>query len=332
MRAPRSIAARIAATAASMSPSCSGSCAGSFPSRKRCASSTSRYPRRASTDAVVSETPSASASVRTSAWEHCSSCQVPDAIGKVTVRTASDGALAEKPWTWLNSRPVLKTLAALICSAGLACAAAPASTPAHLIAHGVTVSGIRVGGLTAEPARERINAALAQPIRISTPRGARTIDPARAGAVADVDAGLTSALAALPGRKVTVPVEYSAERAAGIVSDLAAEFDSPAVDATVIGADAEGPQFTPAKAGVAVDRRTMGAAIGDLLRSGGRAPLTLLTRVVAPKRTVAAFGPVIVVNRGANTLRLYTGMQLVRTFRVATGQSIYPTPSGIWRI
>jgi lipoprotein-anchoring transpeptidase ErfK/SrfK len=194
------------------------------------------------------------------------------------------------------------------------------------------VSGVLVGGLTAEPARERINASLAQPIRISTPGGARTIDPARAGAVADVDAGLTSALAALPGRKVTVPVEYSAERTAGIVSDLAAEFDRPAVDATVIGADAEGPQFTPAKAGVAVDRRSMGAAIGDLLRSGDRAPLALLTRVVAPRRTVAAFGPVIVVNRGANTLRLYTGMQLVRTFRVATGQSIYPTPSGIWRI
>jgi lipoprotein-anchoring transpeptidase ErfK/SrfK len=226
----------------------------------------------------------------------------------------------------------LKTLAALICSAGLACAAAPASTPAHLIAHGVTVSGVRVGGLTAEPARERIDASLTRPIRISTPRGARTIDPARAGAVADVDAALTSALAALPGRKVTVPVEYSSERAAGIVSDLAAEFDTPAVDATVTGADAAGPQFTPPKEGVAVDRRTMGAAIGELLRSGDRAPLTLLTRVVAPKRTIAGFGPVVVVNRGANTLRLYNGRQLVRTFRVATGQSIYPTPSGLWRI
>jgi lipoprotein-anchoring transpeptidase ErfK/SrfK len=250
----------------------------------------------------------------------------------LTVRTASDDALAEKPWTWLNSRPVLKTLAALLCSAGLACAAAPASTPAHLIAHGVTVSGVRVGGLTAEPAREQIEASLTRPIQIATPKGVRTIDPARAGAVADVDAGLASALASLPGRNVVVPVEYSAERAAGIVSDLAAEFDRPAVDATVIGADAGGPQFTPARAGVAVDRRTMGAAIGDLLRSGERTPLALLTSAVAPKRTVAGFGPVIVVNRGTNTLRLYNGTKLMRTFRVATGQSIYPTPAGIWRI
>jgi len=227
---------------------------------------------------------------------------------------------------------VLKTLAALLCSAGLACAAAPASTPAHLIAHGVTVSGIRVGGMTAEPARQRITASFLLPIRIATPTGVTKVDPARAGAVADVDAGLASALAAAPGRRITVPVRYSADRAAGIVSDLAATFDKPAIDATVIGADADGPLFSPAKAGVAVDRRTMGAAIGDLLRSGERTPLTLLTHVVAPRRTVAGFGPVIVVNRGANTLRLYDGKRLVRLFRVATGQAIYPTPAGIWRI
>jgi len=227
---------------------------------------------------------------------------------------------------------VLKTLAALLCSAGLACAAAPASTPAHLIARGVTVSGIRVGGMTAEPARQRITASLLLPIRVSTPAGVTTVDPARAGLVADVDAGLASALASTPGRHVIVPVRYSAARAAGIVSDLAARFDKAAIDATVIGADAGGPLFSPAKAGVAVDRRTLGAAIGDLMRSGERTPLTLLTTVVAPKRTAATFGPVIVVNRSENTLRLYDGKRLVRTFRVATGQAIYPTPAGIWRI
>jgi lipoprotein-anchoring transpeptidase ErfK/SrfK len=227
---------------------------------------------------------------------------------------------------------VLKTLAALLCSAGLACAAAPASTPAHLIAHGVIVSGVRVGGLTAEPARDRVTASLARPIEIATPEGVTMVDPAQVGAIADIDAAVTTALASQPGGRVTVPVEYSAERAAAIVSDLAARFEKPAVDATVVGADAHGPRFTPAKAGVAVDRRTMGAAIGDLLRSGVRTRLTLVTSTVPAKRTVAGFGPVIVVNRGENTLRLYNGKKLVRTFRVATGQSIYPTPSGIWRI
>ena len=186
--------------------------------------------------------------------------------------------------------------------------------------------------MTAVPARDRITAALLSPIQITTPNGVTTIDPARAGAVADIDAALAAALAARPGRSLTVPVEYSADRAATIVSDLAATFDTPAVNATVTGADAAGPVFSAAKAGVAVDRRTMGAAIGDLLRSGEHTPLTLKTNVVPPKRTAANFGPVIVVNRAANTLRLYNGTKLVRTFRVATGQSIYPTPAGIWHV
>jgi lipoprotein-anchoring transpeptidase ErfK/SrfK len=76
----------------------------------------------------------------------------------------------------------------------------------------------------------------------------------------------------------------------------------------------------------------MREAIGRLLRDGTRAPLHLVTRRVRAKRTVASFGPVIVVTRGANTLRLYRGSRLVREFRVATGQAVYPTPAGIWRI
>jgi lipoprotein-anchoring transpeptidase ErfK/SrfK len=227
---------------------------------------------------------------------------------------------------------MLRTLAALLCCVGLACAAAPASTPAHPISRNVAVSGVRVGGLTSEPARQRITAAVLRPIRITTPKGMRTVDPASAGAVADVDAAVTAAFSAGPGSTVTVPVQYSAERAARIVSDFAARFDRPAIDAAVTGADANGPQFSPSKSGVAVDRRAMVAAIGDQLRSGGRDMLALMTNVVPAKRTVANFGAVIVVNRGANTLRLYRGAHLVRTFRVATGQAIYPTPAGVWRI
>jgi lipoprotein-anchoring transpeptidase ErfK/SrfK len=76
----------------------------------------------------------------------------------------------------------------------------------------------------------------------------------------------------------------------------------------------------------------MRAALSQLLRDGTRAPLRLLTHTVTARRTVAHFGPVIVVTRGANTLRLYNGRTLVRTFPVATGQAIYPTPAGVWRI
>jgi len=227
---------------------------------------------------------------------------------------------------------VLRTLAALVACAGLACATAPASTPTHTIARGVTVAGIRVGGLSAEPARERISSAFLRPVRIVTPSGVAVVDPRRAGTVVDVNAAVASALAATARSSIAVPVRYRTSRVVSIVSALAKRFDRAPVDAAVTGADANGPVFSPAKAGVAVDRRTMAAAIAQLLRDGSRAPLHLLTQPVPPARTVGSFGPVIVVTRSSNTLRLYDGTQLVRTFSVATGQAIYPTPAGLWRI
>jgi len=232
----------------------------------------------------------------------------------------------------LNFAPVLRTLAAIVASAGLACAAAPAAGRTHLIAAGVTIGGVQVGGLGAEPARARIQTAFERPVTVVY-RGRRmTIEPAAVGTRIDALTAVGSALGATPDSEIALPVRYSHALAARIVSSLAARVDRAPVDARVIGATAAGPTFSPAKAGLAVDRRTMEAALGQLLADGTRAPLHLLTHAVAPRRTAATFGPVIVVERGVNTLRLFEGDRLVRTFSVATGQAVYPTPGGLWRI
>jgi lipoprotein-anchoring transpeptidase ErfK/SrfK len=60
--------------------------------------------------------------------------------------------------------------------------------------------------------------------------------------------------------------------------------------------------------------------------------IRVATRAIEPKKTVADFGPIIVIRRGANELRYYEGAKLVRKFGVATGQSIYPTPTGMFSI
>jgi lipoprotein-anchoring transpeptidase ErfK/SrfK len=39
-----------------------------------------------------------------------------------------------------------------------------------------------------------------------------------------------------------------------------------------------------------------------------------------------------VIYRGSNVLHLYNGSKPWRTFQVATGQSIYPTPTGSWHV
>ena len=78
-----------------------------------------------------------------------------------------------------------------------------------------------------------------------------------------------------------------AERADGLVKRRVA--------ARVVGATASGPEFSAAKPGLAVDKKTMRVALGQLLRDGSRTPLQLLTKVVPAQRTVANFGPAIVI-------------------------------------
>ncbi|HEY7397558.1 MAG TPA: L,D-transpeptidase family protein [Gaiellaceae bacterium] len=228
--------------------------------------------------------------------------------------------------------PVLKTLAAIVLAAGLACAAAPASTRSPLVAPGVTVSGVPVGGLTAEPARARIERSFVRPVTIRTPDGPVHATPAQLGAASSIDTAVSSALAATPRSSIALPVRLSGARVAAVVRRLARRFDRKPVDATLTGATAAGPVFTASKPGAAVDATTMRRELARALRTTDRRALRLRETVLKPRRTAESFGPVIVVVRGANSLTLYHGTKLVRRFPVATGQAIYPTPAGLWHI
>jgi lipoprotein-anchoring transpeptidase ErfK/SrfK len=227
---------------------------------------------------------------------------------------------------------VLRTLAALVLAAGLACTATPAAAPTRVIPAGVSVGGVHVGGLSAEPARLRVEAAFARPISVVYRGKVLRLRPRQVGAAVGVDSAVSSALAATPHSSIVLPVAYSRAKLDKLVAFLAHRYSRPARDARVTGANAAGPEFAPAQSGVAVNEKTMRAALVQLLHDGTRAPLQLLTRRVPARRTVANFGPAIVITRGVNTLQLYDGRRLVRTFHVATGQPAYPTPAGVWRI
>ncbi len=227
---------------------------------------------------------------------------------------------------------MLRTLAAIVAATGLACAAAPASAPTPLIAPGVSVSGVRIGGLSAEPARARVETAFARPVTVTTPGGLVRVTPAEAGESSAISAAVSSALAATPGSRIMLPLRLSAARIAGIVDRLANRYDRAPVNASVTGATGDGPVFTPAKAGTAVDAHAMRVALVQALHSSDRRPIALVEHALVPKRTAESFGPVIVIVRATNTLTLYDGTRLVRRFPVATGQAIYPTPAGLWHI
>ena len=65
---------------------------------------------------------------------------------------------------------------------------------------------------------------------------------------------------------------------------------------------------------------------------GTRATIVLKARYKQPSVTRSTIGRVIVIRRGDNKLTLYNGMKVMRTFTVATGQAIYPTPLGKFSI
>jgi lipoprotein-anchoring transpeptidase ErfK/SrfK len=240
-----------------------------------------------------------------------------------TVRTASDGILEIAGKTWNTSLAMIRTIVALLVAAGLACAAAPAAQRARAIAPGVHVGAVEVGGLLAVPARQRIESEFAAPLRVRSVR----VSPRELGAHVDVYAAVGAALAATPGSRIALPVRATTAKVDAVMARLAKRFNRAPVPARVTGAVNDRPVITPAKPGVAVDAQAMRAELTKALAT--RAPVRLVTRRVEPKRTL---GPVIIVDRGENKLRLYDGRRLVRVFPVATGQAIYPTPAGVWFI
>ena len=59
--------------------------------------------------------------------------------------------------------------------------------------------------------------------------------------------------------------------------------------------------------GLAVDQDSMRAAIEQQLRDGTRTPLTLATTTIRPAKMPDSFKSIVVVNRAANTLKLFHG-------------------------
>jgi lipoprotein-anchoring transpeptidase ErfK/SrfK len=116
------------------------------------------------------------------------------------------------------------------------------------------------------------------------------------------------------------------------VKALDSRISYPAEDAELSGLVRLVPQFTPEKPGVQVLRAVTTKRILRALRTPSVRRVRLAVKAIVPERTLSHFGPVVVIRRGANQLRYYQGTKLVHTFGVATGQAIYPTPTGMFDI
>jgi L,D-transpeptidase catalytic domain/Putative peptidoglycan binding domain len=251
----------------------------------------------------------------------------------------------------------LLSLAGVAVSAGGAYAYFWDRSNADLIAEGISVAGVDVGGLRAAQARALLDARIARPLQrpIGVKHDGRTfvILPAQAGLRIDIARMVDTAvrlsrnggigdrlLREVRGRRLheSVPLSAALSHASlvAFVDDVALAFDQPAKPARVVPS-ATKLRVVPSEDGLAVERRALRRALAaSLLRSDGPRTLAVPTRIVRPRWSTESlpkrYPTFIVVSRETFTLRLFKQLKLARTYHIAVGRSGLETPAGLYRI
>lgn len=199
--------------------------------------------------------------------------------------------------------------------------------PPAVIAPGVLVGGVEVGGLTLADAATAVREAYAEPLELDLQGRPFLPTPAALGATAYVAPAIARARTAAAGTRVALFVRVRGASVRGYVARLARRFDRKPLDSR-LSLRKLAPFVTEERPGRALDRASAVRRIVARLRTTSRDPLSLPTRRIRPAVTRASVGSVIVIRRGSKRLYLYKGMRLRRVFGVATGQPAYPTPLG----
>jgi hypothetical protein len=233
------------------------------------------------------------------------------------------------------------------------------STRTDVIAVGVQIAGIDVGGLHAAQARQLVEARLArrlrEPVRVVYGTRRFTVHPTQAGLEVDtakmveaaVQASRSGGLAHRFFRDVggqplreTIPLQgvLSHRHLQQFVDHVARAIDRPARNARVQPTPlATGLRIVPSRLGLAVKRPLLEHALATALLSfDGPHTLVVPTRPVHPRwRTTTVprhYGTYVLVSRETFTLRLYKSLKLVKTYRIAVGRAGLETPAGEYTI
>ncbi|HLY94909.1 MAG TPA: L,D-transpeptidase family protein [Gaiellaceae bacterium] len=227
---------------------------------------------------------------------------------------------------------------------------------ADVIAPGVRIAGIDVGGMRAAQARDVLRTkftALERPVRLVSGAHVFLVDPRGAGLHVDLarmvdlavrtsrDGGMVRRIwHAVWGTPVhaTIPLEaaFSAPALTTYADNVARVVDEPAKSADV-KPTATAIQPVPARLGVAVERDVLARRLAAaLLRFDGPRTLTIPTRTLHPRWTVAdlpqRYPSFVLVDREHYTLRLFRHLKLAKTFPIAVGRAGLETPAGLYHI
>jgi lipoprotein-anchoring transpeptidase ErfK/SrfK len=201
----------------------------------------------------------------------------------------------------------------------------------QLIAEGVTVAKIEVGGMTPAEAKVIVQTKFAEALVIRFGRTTVSISPTRLGATARILLAVDQARRAAPYVRVPLFVTLRAGAVSRTVKALARRFDRPARAAELAGLRGQRPWITKERVGKELKQRQAVRRIVAALRTHERTVRIHAVRI-DPSVTRARYGAIIVIRRESKRLHLYRGMRLWKVLGVATGQSSYPTPTGHFSI
>jgi lipoprotein-anchoring transpeptidase ErfK/SrfK len=250
---------------------------------------------------------------------------------------------------------ILAAVLVLALVSGAVAAYAYDSSRDDLIAKGVSIAGVDVGGMSAAEARRavarRLEEPLARPIAVKRAKKRFRLSAEDAGVRADVAGMVDEALERsrdgtiftrvardLSGgeenARVEARVSYDRQAVAGLVERVEKGLNRPARDAEV-----EFPSLEriPSERGLKVrvprlERRLARALAEPYGARRVRAP----ARVIQPKVTTAQledrYPVALVVDRASFTLRLYQRLNLAKEYTIAVGALGFDTPAGMYAI
>jgi len=226
-----------------------------------------------------------------------------------------------------------------------------------VIAHGVSIGGVPVGGLSASAAEAKLRAELAarmeRPVtlhfgrrtwRITGSQASLTVDAA--GLVAQaVDASRRGSIFSRTIRGLTggsvdsdIPLQagYSHEAVRRLAGYVSARVDHPAVNASV-EPSATGLSEVQGHDGVVVDTpllrsRIAGALTATVGAGDVRVPAHIVHPAVSTAQLAARYPAYIIIDRGAFTLRFYQHLHLAATYPIAVGMQGLETTAGLYQI
>ena len=226
-----------------------------------------------------------------------------------------------------------------------------------VIANGVRIGGVNVGGMSEAAARTKVERELSvrlnQPVTVRSGSAKWTLDGRQADVKVDVPNMVAQAVSVSRegsivtrtmrgvfggsvNRDIALVVSYSHEAVRGLTARVRAAVDRPARDAQV-QPTASRLSEVPAHDGIVVDSTRLRARIDHaLIGEAASRTVTVPTRKIRPavstRQLAARYPAYIVIDRGAFTLRFYEHLKLARTYEIAVGMEGLETPAGLHKI